>query len=140
MVCKRAAELALLCCVALSPIALEGEDRRASEQFRARSLSYPYGKGAIFAMPGETIPLSVNAPATRLHRIDAPQGALVATGPNKWSWEAPLRPGLYPLKVKSPSGDTVADFSAFVMVPSKSVQLDGKGATGSCRVASEPQA
>jgi hypothetical protein len=123
VVCKRAVELALLCCVALSPIALEGEDRRVVEQFRVRSLSYPYGKGTIVAMPGEKIPLSVDAPATRLHRVDAPQGALVATGPNKWTWEAPLKPGLYPLKVKNPSGDTVADFSAFVMVPSKSVQL-----------------
>ena len=71
-------------------------------------------------MPGEKIPLSVSAPARRLHSIDAPQGALVATGPNKWTWEAPVKPGLYPLKVKNPAGDTVADFSAFVMVPSKS--------------------
>lgn len=121
MVWKRAAEIALLCCVAAWPIALSGEDRIATDRFRARSLTYPYDEGAVFAMPGETILLSVSAPATRLHRIDAPQGALTATGPNKWTWEAPVRPGVYGLKVKTPAGDTLADFSAFVMVPSKAV-------------------
>ena len=93
----------------------------ATDRFRARSLTYPYDEGAIFAMPGEKIPLAVTAPATRLHSIDAPQGGLVATGPNKWTWEAPVKPGLYALKVKTPAGDTLADFSAFVMVPSKAV-------------------
>jgi hypothetical protein len=73
-------------------------------------------------MPGERIPLSVSAPATRLHTIDAPQGGLSATGPNKWTWEAPAKPGVYPLKLKNPAGHTVADFSAFVMVPSKAVR------------------
>lgn len=119
MVWKRAVEIALLCCVAASPIALSGEDRVATDRFRARSLTYPYGEGAVFAMPGEKILLSVSAPKTRLHRIDAPQGALTSTGPNKWTWEAPVKPGLYSLKVKTPAGQTLADFSAFVLVPSK---------------------
>ena len=121
MVWKRVVEIALLCCVAVSPIALLGEERIPTDRFRARSLTYPYGEGAVFAMPGEKILLSVTAPSTRLHRIDAPQGALTATGPNKWTWEAPVKPGLYGLKVKTPSGDTLADFSAFVMVPTKAV-------------------
>ncbi len=119
---KRAAELAFLCCVAAWPIMLEGEDGVPGERFRARSLTYPYDEGAIFAMPGEKIPLSVTASAKRLHSIDAPQGALTATGPNKWTWEAPIKPGVYPLKVKSPEGHTVADFSVFVMVPSTRVR------------------
>jgi hypothetical protein len=118
---KRAAEIALVCCVAAGPIAVAGEDRIATDLFRARSLIYPYHEGALWAMPGEKIPLAVTAPATRLHRIDAPQGGLVATGPNKWTWEAPAKPGIYGLKVKSPGGDTIADFSAFVMVPSAAV-------------------
>jgi hypothetical protein len=108
--------------VSMRPVHLEGDDLPAGDRFRARSLTYPYKGGATFAMPGESIPLSVSAPATRLYRIDAPQGALVATGPNKWNWEAPVKPGLYPLKVKSPAGDTLADFSVFVMVPNKAVR------------------
>ena len=119
---KRVAELALLCCVAAWPIMLEGEDGLPGERFRARSLTYPYDEGAIFAMPTEKIPLSVTASAKRLHSIDAPQGALTATGPNKWTFEAPIKPGVYPLKVKNPEGRTIADFSVFVMVSSKSVR------------------
>ena len=121
MAWKRAAEIALVCCVGAAPIAVAGEDRIATDRFRARSLTYRYEEGAIWAMPGEKIPLAVTAPATRLHRIDAPQGGLVATGPNKWMWEAPAKPGIYGLKVKTAGGDTIADFSAFVMVPSNAV-------------------
>jgi hypothetical protein len=122
MAWKRVAEIALLCWVAAGPIALEGDDLLPGERFRARSLTYQYDEGAVIAMPGEKIPLSVNAPATRLHSIDAPHGAVTATAPNKWTWEAPVKPGLYSLKLKNQAGSTVADFSAFVMVPSKTVR------------------
>jgi len=119
---KRAAEIVVLCCVAAWPIALEGDDLLPRERFGARTLTYPYDEGAIFAMPGEKIPLSVSAPAARLHAIDAPQGGLSARSPNKWTWEAPAKPGVYQVKLKNPAGHTVADFSAFVMVPSTAVR------------------
>jgi hypothetical protein len=119
---RRAAELALLCGVAAWPAALAGDDVVPGERFRARSLTYAYDEGAIVAMPREKIPLSVTASAKRLHRIDAPQGALTATGPNRWTWEAPAKAGVYTLKVKNPEGQTVADFSAFVMVPGTTVR------------------
>jgi hypothetical protein len=119
---KRVGELTLLCCVAAWPHPLEGDDLLPGERFRARSLTYTYNEGAMFAMPGEKIALSLNASAKRLHSIDAPHGALIATGPNRWTWEAPARPGVYQLKVKNPAGGTVADFTAFVMVPSKAVR------------------
>jgi hypothetical protein len=119
---KRVGEVTLLFCVAAWPRALEGDDLLPGERFRARSLTYAYDEGAIFAMPGEKIALSLNTSARRLHSIDAPQGALIATGPNRWTWEAPARSGVYQLKVKNPAGGTVADFAAFVMVPSKAVR------------------
>jgi hypothetical protein len=133
---KRAAEIALVCCVVAGPIAGAGEDRIATDLFRARSVTYPYDEGAIWAMPGEKIPLAVTAPATRLHRVDAPRGALVATGPNRWTWEAPVKPGLYGIKVKTPGGDTIADFSAFVMVPSTAV---GKGVLNGYDIGAYPE-
>jgi hypothetical protein len=122
VVWKRAAELALLGCIAAWPHALEGDDLLPRERFRARTLSYPYDEGAVFAMPGEKIPLAVSAPAARLHSIDAPLGGLTAVGPNSWMWEAPIKPGLYELELKNPAGNVVADFSAFVMVPSRMVR------------------
>jgi hypothetical protein len=119
--CKRAVELALVCSVVVAA-AVAADETLAGERFRARSLTYQYDEGAIFAMPGEKIPLSVSAPATRLHSIDVRQGALTAIGPNRWTWEAPVKPGLYEITVKSPGGSTIANFSAFVMVPATAVQ------------------
>jgi hypothetical protein len=98
------------------------DERPAGERFRARSLTYPYDEGAIFAMPREKVPFAVTAPATRLYSIDTPQGALTATAPNRWTWEAPVHPGTYGIKVKNPAGGTLAEFSAFVMVPATEVQ------------------
>ena len=78
--------------------------RVPGERFRARSLTYRTTKARSSRCRGEKIPLSVSASAKRLHSIDAPQGGLIATGPNKWTWEAPIKPGVYPLKVKNPDG------------------------------------
>src|SRR6186997_2664260 len=102
--------------------AVGADDPRPRERFSARSLVFPYDQGAIFALPGEKIPLAVNAPRTRLHSVNAPQGGLTAVGPNRWTWEAPARPGVYEMKVKDPAGSTIADFSAFVMVPAAAVR------------------
>jgi hypothetical protein len=103
--------------------ALSGaEDAPAGDRFRIRTLTYPYAEGAIFAMPGEKIALAATAPPSRLYRIDAPHGALTATGPNKWTWEAPRKPGLYSIELENTAGSEVADFSVFVMVPSTAVR------------------
>jgi hypothetical protein len=118
--CTRAVSALIL--AALAAVALRAEDTPAGDRFRAHGLTYPYEEGAIFVMPREKVPLAVTAPATRLYRIDAPLGALTATGPNRWTWVAPAKPGTYSLKVKSPAGETLADFSAFVMVPSSEVR------------------
>ena len=106
----------------LTAAALHADDRPDGDRFRVRSLTYPYREGAIFAMPREKVPLAVTAPRTRLYRVDAPQGGLVATGPNKWLWEAPVKPGRYEITVKNPAGTTVSEFTAFVLVPSTAVR------------------
>jgi hypothetical protein len=133
------AAVALICLAAFAvqPVALGGADRLTESLFRARSLSYPYDEGAIFAMPGERIPLSIGAPATRPHDMEAPHGGLATSGPNHWSWEAPADPGVYTLKAKSPAGATVADFSAFVMVPGTTV---GQGVLRGYRIGFYPDA
>ncbi len=113
-----AAGAALICFALFWPAALGADgEMNGDDRFRVRSLTYQYDEGAIFAMPGEKIPLAVTAPATRLYRIDAPHGGLTATAPNRWTWEAPMQPGVYEIEVKDPAGKKMADFSAFVMVP-----------------------
>ncbi len=116
----RPARFGALCILAATTLA--AQDMPGADRFRARSLSFPYAEGAIFSMPGEKIALAVTAPATRMHSIDAPEGGLTATGPNRWTWEAPVKPGLYEIEVDSPAGREIADFSVFVMVPSTGVQ------------------
>ena len=101
---------------------LSADDPPPSVRFSARSLTFQYDEGAIFALPGEKIPLAVSAPHTHLYTIVAPQGGLTALGPNRWMWEAPVKSGTYEMKVKDPRGATVADFSAFVMVPAAAVR------------------
>lgn len=119
---RRAFRFVISCVIAGTAVMAGAEEVRPDERFRARGLTYPYDEGAIFAMPGEKIPLATTAPASRLHSIDAPLGALTSTGPNKWTWAAPGKPGVYSLKLKNPTGSTVADFSVFVMVPSTEVR------------------
>jgi hypothetical protein len=91
------------------------------EMFRARTLTFPYSTGAFFAMPHEKVLIAMTAASTRLFRAEAPQGALTAMGPNKWTWEAPGEKGWYPIGVKNPAGSKVEDFNAFVMVRSAEV-------------------
>ena len=85
--------------------------------FRVRSLALPYATGALFAMPHEKILLAMTAPASRLFSLEAPNGALTSTGPNRWTWEAPGEKGRYPLDVRLPGAAKVMGISAFVMVP-----------------------
>ncbi len=113
---RPAAEFVVICSVAAAT-ALGAADTPPADRFRARSLTYPYTEGAIFAMPLEKVTLGVSSVSKRLFSIEAPHGALVAVGPNRWTWEAPVKPGLYSIGAENPSGQDIADFSAFVMVP-----------------------
>jgi uncharacterized protein YcbK (DUF882 family) len=118
---RRAASLLVLASVAAATT-LGAADTPPADRFRARSLTYPYTEGAIFAMPREKITLAVATLSKRLFSIDAPQGSLVATGPNTWTWQAPVKPGMYSIEAEIPGGRDIADFSAFVMVPSTEVR------------------
>ena len=93
-----------------------------SEMLRVRALAFPYATGSVFVMPHERITLAVTAPAARLFSIDAPQGALTATGPNRWTWEAPGQKGKYQLEARLHGEGKVFDFNAFVMVPASEVR------------------
>ncbi|HEV3216763.1 MAG TPA: D-Ala-D-Ala carboxypeptidase family metallohydrolase [Vicinamibacterales bacterium] len=108
--------------LAASATVLSAGDLPSGERFRARTLTFPYTSGAIYAMPHEKLTLALTAPATQLFTIGAPQGALTATGPNRWVWEAPGDKGRYPIEVRNPAGRKVMDFSVFVMVPATEVQ------------------
>jgi hypothetical protein len=103
--------------------AVRAEDGlRPGEAFKVRSSVLPYTEGAIFVMPGELIPLAMTAPASRRFVLKTPEGAKVAATANRWTWEAPTRPGRYDLEIENQDGEKVVDFSAFVMVPGTGVR------------------
>jgi uncharacterized protein YcbK (DUF882 family) len=129
-----AARIVLLCLLAAAT-AVSAADAPLAHRFRARSLTYPYTEGAIFAMPREKVSLAVSTGSRTLFSISAPQGALLATGPNKWTWEAPVKPGLYSIEAENPAGQDIADFSAFVMVPDTEVR---HGALNGFQIGSYP--
>lgn len=112
----------LLCVVAAATAWSAADDLAPGDHLRIRTLTYPYDTGAVFVMPHEKIPIAVTAPAARLFSLAAPNGALLATGPNRWTWDAPGEPGRYSLEVKNPAGKKVFDFNAFVMVPATAVR------------------
>ncbi len=112
----------LLCVVAAATPWAAADDLAPGDHLRIRALTYPYDTGAVFVMPHEKIPIAVTAPASRLFSVAAPNGALLATGPNRWTWDAPREPGRYSLEVKNPAGKKVFDFNAFVMVPATTVR------------------
>jgi hypothetical protein len=107
---------------AVGAIGAAGMDGGPSEMLRVRTLTFPYTTGAVFAMPHEKIQLAMVPSAVRLFAVEAPQGALAATGPNKWTWEAPGEAGRYPLEVRLPGAGKVVDFNAFVMMPASDVR------------------
>jgi hypothetical protein len=111
------------------------DDHATTEHLRVRTLTFPYDAGAVFVMPHEKVPIAVTASKARLFSLEAKQGALVATAPNRWTWDAPGTAGRYSLEVKDPAGKKAFDFYAFVMVPAGNVQ---KGFLNGFQIGSYP--
>ena len=110
--------------VALAATALPlvaASDLLPGERLRVRTLTFPYTTGAFYTMPHEKVALGVTAAPPRLFGIEAPQGALIAVGPNTWTWEAPGEKGRYAVEARNPARSKVMDFYAFVMAPASDV-------------------
>ena len=75
-------------------------DLLPGEMLRVRTLTFPYTAGAFYTMPHEKVAVGVTATPPRLFGIETPQGALIAVGPNKWTWEAPGEKGRYAVEAK----------------------------------------
>ena len=68
-------------------------------------------------MPGEKIPLAVSAPATRLYISRRATRRAYRQRSQPLDMGGAGKSGVYEIKVKHPGGHTLANFSAFVMVP-----------------------
>ena len=81
---------------------------------RAGDVVVPFDTLAVFVLPGDT--LAVEALYAASAEAEAPDGALRRTGPRSWTWTAPPRPGLTPIRVTGPGGAAVA-VQAFTLAP-----------------------
>lgn len=73
----------------------------------------------VFAMPGESVPLSTGT-AGRFH-ITAAGGEVRDDGDGRWTWLAPGKPGHYPIDIERYDGAHMR-IEAFVMVPADTVR------------------
>ena len=75
---------------------------------------YPFRRGAVFVLPGESLPISSR------ERIDvnADGGSLEREAPGRWSWRAPDEPGTaVRVELHQPASNTSIYLNAFVLVP-----------------------
>lgn len=99
-----------------------------------KGLTLPYKVFATYVLPGESLPLAITG-ASGVFRLDVASGSVKQTAPNRWLWQAPQRPGLYPLNVRRIGTDQKMTLNVFVMVPYSRMH---HGAINGYRIGSYP--
>ena len=78
---------------------------------------------AISALPHEKLPFVVVDPSDESdYEIAAEGGTLTAQAPRHWQWEAPEKPGLYPLRLTRGKSRETMTLNLFVIVPLSKVK------------------
>lgn len=95
----------------------------AGFQVAVRQLGIGYDVFALFALPGETVPIAVESSHDRFS-LRASGGKLDSLGDNRWRWIAPEKPGHYVIDVTRADG-RVMRLESFVLVPAADVH-DGR--------------
>jgi len=78
----------------------------------------PYSIIGVFVTPGEILPIEATEKKSwNSYVLQASEGKVITTGFNKWEWQAPRKPGLYPVTLtRQPSMDSII-LNIFVMIP-----------------------
>jgi len=93
---------------------------RSAFDVTVRHLDVDYGVFAVFALPGERVPVAVDdSPGS--YSLHASAGTVRTLGDNRWRWTAPGKPGHYELDVRRADGKRVR-LESFVMVPATRVR------------------
>lgn len=99
--------------------ALEFSPGRVSFSVDTGGTRTAYSVSAIFVLPGEEVPLTLEEEAARATSIRTSAGTLQQSAPARWHWRAPQEPGLYPIEVHK--GEETLRLNAFVLVPAAQV-------------------
>lgn len=92
---------------------------RAGFGVEVGGLDIGYEVFALFAMPGEAVPIAVDAPR-KGDALHADAGTVAMLAPGRWRWTAPAAPGHYRLEVTRADGARMR-LETFVMVPASEV-------------------
>jgi hypothetical protein len=78
----------------------------------------PYRVSVVTVLPGELLELeAIGQKRGARYMLDAPAGEIVQSSKYKWQWQAPVKKGLYPVKViRAHSKDSIT-LNVFVMIP-----------------------
>jgi hypothetical protein len=106
----------------LGPIGLDADrfDRKtATFSIKFHNEVSPYRDISAFVMPSERLVIEAVGGLRGEYKLSADRGAVVPTGPQRWTWQAPAKTGQYEIEVKGPStsGSDTITLRAFVMVP-----------------------
>lgn len=91
---------------------------RVSFVVEVGSLRIPYQVMGVFVMPGTELPVRVvDAGARASFQVTATGGDLKPISKRKWIWQAPMEPGLYPIRIVNRLNHETMQLNVFVMVP-----------------------
>jgi hypothetical protein len=108
---------------AISAEAVSFSPDRARFTVKVNQDTIPYHTTGIFVLPGERFTVQAGIPSkSTSSTLRAAGGTAIRLAPNVWQWQAPQKPGLYPLQVSRASSKDTVMLNVFVMVPSLRVQ------------------
>ncbi|HYE57147.1 MAG TPA: D-Ala-D-Ala carboxypeptidase family metallohydrolase [Rhodothermales bacterium] len=89
---------------------------RVTFRVRTPAASVPFSTFALFAQPGEAVPVSAEGRAGR-YTLTAPSGTVRPQGESKWLWTAPETPGPVRLTLREAGTGETVTLQAIVRTP-----------------------
>lgn len=88
-------------------------------QIKVGEIESPYRIFAWFLLPNQKVPVQLIQPGFTggLYQIHTSDGMAERTAPNQWIWQAPSKPGLYPVHLVHINRPDTLTLNMFVMVP-----------------------
>lgn len=95
------------------------DEQKAGFSIKFRDHVSSYKILGVYVMPGESLNLQVVSDQPAIgYAIKSAAGKSSTTAPGQWLWQAPEKPGLYPLTIRQSKSADAITLNVFVMVPS----------------------
>ena len=101
-------------------------------------LIIPHRVFALFLMPGEALELNISRARDADYRVLDDAARTLSTGRHRWLWQAPEKPGLYPLRIERRDSGEVMQLNLFVLTPRQQKQAGALNGYQVGRYPSEP--